>query len=384
MIIRRKIDIGFKELFIAFIHCLYFKKKGDFLEDDHLFCFSVRTGLDLFLSSINFEKGSEIIVSGININEMFEIIKKHGLTPKPVPIDFDNLHVSSYDVEKKITKKTKAVLIAHLFGSRMKLDDIHKICRRNNLYLIDDRAQVFDGSIPSYEGSDISLYSFGPKKTATCLGGAVLSVKDRDLLTKMEAIQSDYPSQSNLKYFFKINKFVFIKLLQSDFIYSVFSPLLKALRIDFDRLLYNFKKDHKDLFVKIRKKPSGPLLSLLKYRIKKFDDSVIQERIKLGRYFLSKIPLNMRIGYKSTHHTFWCFPILSKNPSRLIKSLQTHKMDATKGFIDFGPLSHAKWNCKKYLKMQKIYSHIIYLPFYCTMSKTDIDRIAEAVVMNSD
>ncbi|MBW2178879.1 MAG: DegT/DnrJ/EryC1/StrS aminotransferase family protein [Deltaproteobacteria bacterium] len=377
MIIRRKIDIGFKELFIALIHCLNFKKKHDLLEGDHLFCLSVRTGLDLFLSSLNLKKGSEIIVSGINIYEMFELIEKHGLRPKPVSIDFDNLHVDSNDIEQEITKKTKAILIAHLFGSRMELNDVYKICQKNNLYLIEDSAQVFDGDISGYEGSDISLYSFGPKKTATCLGGAVLSVKDREILTKMKDIQSNYPSQSNLKYFFKINKFVFIKLLQCNFIYSIFYPLLQYLRIDFDRLLYNFKRDHKDLFVRIRKKPSRSLLYLLKYRTKKFDYSVIQKRTKLGRYFLDKIPLENRIGYKSNHHTFWCFPVISKNSSALIKFLQKHKIDATKGYHDFGPLKNIHCTDVKHLEMQKKYLNIVYLPFFHTMSKTDIDRIAE-------
>jgi len=60
---------------------------GKFVGESALITLSVRSTFDLYLQARNFPKGSEIIMTGINIGDMIQIIKDHGLVPIPVDLD---------------------------------------------------------------------------------------------------------------------------------------------------------------------------------------------------------------------------------------------------------------------------------------------------------
>jgi len=133
--------------------------------------FCVRSGLDLILQAAGFSKDSEIITSALTIPDIPRIMRFHGLIPVPVDIQTGTTIPRAEDIEALITPKTKAIMIAHLFGAKGDLEPIAEIARKHNLLLIEDRAQCYEPGI--YRGSDsadISMYSFGTIKTATALG----------------------------------------------------------------------------------------------------------------------------------------------------------------------------------------------------------------------
>jgi perosamine synthetase len=97
-------------------------------------------------------------------------------------IDPETFVVSAEDIQKKITKNTKMVVVVHLYGLACDLDPIIKICNNNNLILVEDCAQAFGAKYKNKQvGSfgDYACFSLHAQKNISTLGeGGVLVVKD--------------------------------------------------------------------------------------------------------------------------------------------------------------------------------------------------------------
>src|SRR5688572_2857525 len=103
MIPRGRLDITFTTLFKGIGFCLsgilgFAAKEPVSDKDDTLACLSVRTGLDLTLRTLNFAPGSEILVTGINIPDMFRILDAHGLKSIPLALNRYTLGLSFEEV----------------------------------------------------------------------------------------------------------------------------------------------------------------------------------------------------------------------------------------------------------------------------------------------
>src|SRR5262245_25571671 len=181
---RKQLDIGWSELAFGLCQCFTAQPQPTIEEvlgngwiagDEAVVSLSVRTGWDLFLAAHQFPPGSEILTTAVTIPDMVRVIEQHGLVAVPVAIDTDRLEPSLDDIERAITPRTRAILVAHLFGARVDMEPIIRLAREHDLLVVEDCAQAFVGR--EYAGHDetyCSLFSFGPIKTATSLGGAVL------------------------------------------------------------------------------------------------------------------------------------------------------------------------------------------------------------------
>src|SRR5689334_4277182 len=87
-------------------------------------CLSVRSAWDLVCQAMAWPQGSEVILSAINLEDMLHIARHHGLVPVPIDVDPVTLAVDPAELESTVTGRTRAILVAHLFGSRMPLDEI--------------------------------------------------------------------------------------------------------------------------------------------------------------------------------------------------------------------------------------------------------------------
>lgn len=173
-----------------------------------LACLSVRSGLDLLLSALDLPLGSEVLVSAITIPDMVRIIQGHGLVPVPVDVEPSTLAPRTDLAEQLVTDRTRAVLVAHLFGGHVDLAPLAALARRHHLLVIEDCAQAFAG--PGDTGNDladVSLFSFGPIKTATALGGALVRVRNAQLLDRMGGIHATWPVQRRSAYARRIIRF---------------------------------------------------------------------------------------------------------------------------------------------------------------------------------
>src|SRR3954470_6291977 len=182
--------------------------------DEAVLSLSVRSGLDLLLRALELPAGSEVIMSGVTISDMARIVEQHGLVPVPVDVDAATLQPVQEQIEHAITPRTRAILVAHLFGSHIEMAPIVELARNHDLLVIEDCAQAFVGS--GYAGhaeSDCALFSFGPIKTATALGGAVVRVREPEVRSRMHELQTAYPIQTRWGYLKRLAKYAAFRFL---------------------------------------------------------------------------------------------------------------------------------------------------------------------------
>ncbi|MDR3626324.1 MAG: DegT/DnrJ/EryC1/StrS family aminotransferase [Ignavibacteriaceae bacterium] len=150
------------------------------------YCVGVASGLDaliLSLKAFNFEKDSEVIVpSNTYIATILSIIHC-GLKPVLVEPDLKTYNIDPAKIEEKISSKTKAIVVVHLYGKSCNMDPIIDLIKKYNLKLIEDCAQSHGAKYKEkYTGTfgDFGAFSFYPTKNLGALGdaGAVLSNND--------------------------------------------------------------------------------------------------------------------------------------------------------------------------------------------------------------
>jgi dTDP-4-amino-4,6-dideoxygalactose transaminase len=143
-------------------------------------CSSGTTAVHLALLAAGLKKGDEVITVPNTFIATTECISYVGGKIKFVDVKPDTRLIDIDALEKKITSKTKALIIVHLFGQMPDMKKIKEIAEKHDLFLIEDAAQAhaaeWNGHQPGYYG-DIACYSFFPAKNLGCFGdgGAVVT-----------------------------------------------------------------------------------------------------------------------------------------------------------------------------------------------------------------
>lgn len=389
MIPRKRLDITWADMLSGMGYCLRshdrrtVEQRLERLWSENGFilpCLSVRSGFDALLQALKFEPGTEILVSAITIRGMTRIIEAHNLVPVPVDIDCTQLAVRPESMAKAVTSRTKAILVAHLFGSHMPMEAIVHFAQAHNLLVIEDCAQAYAGH--EYRGhpqSDVVLFSFGPIKTATALAGGILQFREASLCTATRLCQEQWPVQSRLYFLARILKYSLLIMLSYRTTYSIFIGVCSALKLNHDRIISQSVRGFSgDNFLKqIRQRPSSALLSLVERRIRRFNPDRIVERVKLAEQLIKLTPSLKRPGIQASHHTHWVFPILCDCPEQLMQYLWTQGFDATQGGSSLSviepPAHRPEMNP---VEAKQFFEQLLYLPIYIGISSQDIERLA--------
>lgn len=149
----------------------------------------------LHLSAIaaGIQKGDEVIVSSITFAASANCILYCGGVPVFADIKPDTYNIDPEDIRKKITPKTKAVIAVDFTGQAVELDAIRKICKENNLLLIEDAAHSIG---TKYKGvsigsiADMTTFSFHPVKTITGGEGGAITTNSKSLYKRLYRLRS--------------------------------------------------------------------------------------------------------------------------------------------------------------------------------------------------
>ena len=173
---------------------------ADFCGTKH--CIGVANGLDalnIIIKAYGFSQGDEIIVPANTYIASILAITQNGCTPVLVEPDIKTYNINPDLIEEKITSKTKAIMVVHLYGQAVPMEKIWELAKKYNLKIIEDSAQAH-GAI--YQGKrcgnlgDASGFSFYPGKNLGCIGdGGCVTTNDDELAAKIKAIRnygSDY------------------------------------------------------------------------------------------------------------------------------------------------------------------------------------------------
>lgn len=356
-------------------------------EKEVIVTLSVRTSLDLLLQSLNLPAGSEVLMSAVNIRDMVEIVKRHGLIPVPVDISLDTLTPSLELLENLISERSRLFIIAHLFGTINNLDPYAKLCRQHNIILIEDCAQAFAGSkYYGYPDADISFFSFGAIKSCTALGGAVALVGDKQLARQIKSIEQQYAVKSETWFFKRLLKYLGLKVFSIPLIYGTLIACLKLLNQDVDRVINSLTRGFSqgDILTNIRYRPPHQMLSLLNRRLRTCNNHHFEQRRLNGQRFLSLLTSEIICpGRQAEYHSFWVFPILVTNPELLMTQLRANGFDTTRGTTSLTCLDQSDTQNQFLAAYPRNGKHLIdqvlYLPVAASFSDQDLQYLAELV-----
>lgn len=172
-------------------------------------CYGVANGLDalhLALRAFDFPEGSEVLVpSNTYIATILAIIQA-GLVPVLVEPDIHTYNINPEFLLAKLSPKTRAVMVVHLYGKMCDMDPIIDFCSLHKLKLIEDCAQAhgakYKGKVAGSFG-DFGAFSFYPTKNLGALGdGGAVTTSDSNLAEKIRILRN---YGSNIKYY---NEFI--------------------------------------------------------------------------------------------------------------------------------------------------------------------------------
>lgn len=151
-------------------------------------CSNGTTALHLALLALGIKKGDEVIVPTFTYIATVNAISYVGATPVFADCYMDTYAIKTEDVKRLITKKTKAVILVHLYGSVSVSESLINMLRKHKIKIIEDCAESL-GSKYSGTYSDIATYSFFGNKTITTGEGGMLTTDSKKLSDKITKLK---------------------------------------------------------------------------------------------------------------------------------------------------------------------------------------------------
>ena len=164
---------------------------------DSKYCVGLNSGTDaieLSLRALNISKGDEVITSAHTATATISAIISTSATPVVADITEENFNMNPLILTNYLTKKTKAIVVVHIYGQSCNLDEVMKISKKYNIPIIEDVAQATGAKWRGKKlGSFglISCFSFYPTKNLAAIGdaGAVIT-NNKNLYKKLLSLRS--------------------------------------------------------------------------------------------------------------------------------------------------------------------------------------------------
>jgi len=312
---------------------------------------------------LNIKKGDEIIVPSYGYVSLCNSIVLRGGIPIFADINPTNLNIDPDDIERKITKKTKAIYIIHYAGNSCDLKKIIKIKKKYNLYLVEDAAHAFLGKYKDkYLGTigDIGVFSFHETKNITGGQAGCISINNKKFTKRKDYIlDKGTDRRSFIRNIYKkiINanlnkKFYSWVDVGSEYRASEISSALICAQLKKIFYIQNSRKILYEKYLKLFQKINSNLLEL--------------------------IPTNK--FNKSAYHLF---AIIFKNELIAKKFkifLQNNDIAATFHYV---PLHKSKmgrlFRVKKLKITENIYKRIVRIPFFCGLKESELKKIENTI-----
>lgn len=173
---------------------LFEEKMATYVQRKHSIAVSNGSAaLDIAVRALNLEKGAEVIMPAFTIISPAQSLVQEGLIPVLVDSDETTWNMDVSKIEEKINAKTKAILVVHIYGLPVDMDPILDLCKKHNLFLIEDAAemhgQTYKGK-PCGSFGDISIFSFYPNKHITTGEGGMIMCNDDALAERCKKLRN--------------------------------------------------------------------------------------------------------------------------------------------------------------------------------------------------
>jgi perosamine synthetase len=190
------------------------------------------TALHLAIAILNLKKNSEIIISSCTNIATALACYHNKCIPIPVDSNIDTWNLDESEIEKLITKKTKAIIAVHFLGNPANMKVINKIAKKYKLVVVEDAAEAHGSTIQSRKVgsfSDIACFSFYANKTITSGEGGMLVTNNK----KYERLLKLYRNvgYSKKRFIHNVAAYNFrYTAMQAAFCYSQFKRINKIIK----------------------------------------------------------------------------------------------------------------------------------------------------------
>ena len=171
---------------------IFQKKFSEYLNVKY--CLGVANGtdaLEIAIKTLKLPKKSEVIVPANTWISTAEAVLNNNLNLKFVDVD-ETHNICVNDLKKKVSKKTSAIIVVHLYGNPAKLNEIKKVISKYKIKIVEDCAQSHGSELNGKKTSsfgDISTFSFFPSKNLGCFGdGGCIVTNKKKLFLKAKKI----------------------------------------------------------------------------------------------------------------------------------------------------------------------------------------------------
>jgi perosamine synthetase len=314
---------------------------ADFIGAEHVTTVCNGTAaLHLALLAIGIVPGDEVIVPTLTYVAPVNMIVHAGATPVFVDSLEDTWQVSPSAVERAITPRTKAVMIVHLYGASCDMSAISKICKENNILLIEDCAEAF-GTLFSgrHVGTfgDVSTFSFFGNKTITTGEGGMVVAKRSEVLKKAIHLKT-----------------------------QAVSPTREYWH---DEVGYNYRMTNICAAVSLAQLERAEHILDRKRQIARWYDQ-----------YLSGYPVRRQVEPAHSQHSWWLYSILVRQELR--DGLRRHLRDASVETRPLFPLVHSMPHYQtghEFPVAQRISDGGLSLPSYPDLTETDVRLISSLI-----
>lgn len=307
---------------------------------------------------------------------------------KPIYVDInDSLTIDAEDLERKITKRTKAIIIQHTFGIPANLEKIKKIARKHKLFIIEDCAHAIDILYQKKKlgtFGDVSFFSFGRDKKVSSVFGGIAITNNEIFGKKLREFQRKlkYPSFFwTAQQLFHPIAFFFLVLP----FYNFFS-LGKIMLIIFQKMrllslpVSSAEKQGMSEFISIKKLPNS-LACLALFQLKRIKEFNHTREIISKKYIEELNQPPFILPCKKTI-PFLRFPVFVDKRDDLLKFLRRHGVYLGKWYSEvidpkgvfLKNIFYQKGSCPKAEFFAK---KVINLPTYPTMTTTDVQKVIQ-------
>ncbi|MFH1957622.1 MAG: dTDP-4-amino-4,6-dideoxygalactose transaminase [bacterium] len=309
---------------------------------------SCTSALEMAALLLNLKAGDEVIMPAYTFPSTATSFVLRGAKPVFVDIREDTLNINENEIEKKITKKTKAIVPVHYAGIGCEMNKIMQIAKAHNLYVVEDAAQGVNAKYENqYLGTigDFGAYSFHETKNYSCGEGGALIINNDKFLERADIIRQKGTNRKKFNMGL-IDKYTWVDVGSSYLLSDLLAAYLYA------------QLESMEKIQEMRKK------------IFWFYYENLKPLEKQGYIKLPVIPQNTKPNY----HMFYLLLPSHKLRDKLIQKLQEKKICAIFHYVPLHlSVMGKKFGYKKgdFPIAEDFSSRLVRLPFYNKLRKRD-------------
>lgn len=348
---------------------------------------SGRSSLQIALESLEMSQNDEVLLQAYTCSVVSNAVIWSGARPVYVDIN-KNFNMDPSDLEKKITPRSKVLIIQHTFGIPADLEALVAIAQKHNLTIIEDCAHVIGGMYKNKmlgTWGDIAMLSFGTDKSISCGRGGALLTNNTNLAEKFRKRQKTLPHLSKKYILQQLYTFILFFLCKALYTIGIGKFVLafsKKLHLSSRIIEQNEKKGKQS--PKFPAQLANALAEIALHQMKHLNE-FNEHRIALAENYKKNIQNSqIETPEKIQNIPFLRFPILVKNPAKLHKIAQKEGILLGDWYttviapsdVDESKMGYTKGSCPN---AEKLAQRSINLPTHIHISQKNQEKIIKIV-----